>query len=102
MDEAGSLRKPRGPDFLAVDSRDRKPSVVRAVDVHSGVDPQHVLVPDRFGRQGVPSHDVTDSFDWPKVFFTEVFHRIPEHPSNRIDQLLPWSCKLENAVSDAA
>ena len=39
-----------------------------------------------------------DPEKWP----TEVLHRIPEHPSNRIDQLLPWNCKPDNAPSDAA
>ena len=38
----------------------------------------------------------------PQAWLTEVLHRIPEHPSNRIDQLLPWNCKPDNALSDAA
>ena len=38
----------------------------------------------------------------PKCPVTEVLHRIPEHHSNRIDELLPWNCKPDNAPSDAA
>ena len=57
MDEAGSMRKPQGPVFLAIDSRNREPSVVRAVDVRSGVDPQHVLVPSGIGHGRVSGHD---------------------------------------------
>jgi len=38
----------------------------------------------------------------PQAWLTEVLHRIAEHPSNRIDQLLPWNCKLDSARSDAA
>ena len=38
----------------------------------------------------------------PQAWLTEVLHRIPEHPSNRIDVLLPWNCKPDDALSDAA
>ena len=38
----------------------------------------------------------------PQAWLTEVLHRIAEHPSNRIDQLLPWNCKPGSALSDAA
>ena len=38
----------------------------------------------------------------PQAWLTEVLHRIPEHPSNRIDQLLPWNCKPDSDLSDAA
>ena len=38
----------------------------------------------------------------PQAWLTEVLHRIPEHPSNRIDELLPWSSKHDSALSDAA
>ena len=38
----------------------------------------------------------------PQAWLTEILHRIPEHPSNRIDQLLPWNCKPDSALSDAA
>ena len=38
----------------------------------------------------------------PQAWLTEVLHRIPDHPSNRIDQLLPWNCKPDTSLSDAA
>ena len=38
----------------------------------------------------------------PQAWLAEVLHRIPEHPSNRIDELLPWNCKPDNALSEAA
>ena len=27
----------------------------------------------------------------PQAWLTEVVHRIPEHPNNHIDELLPWN-----------
>ena len=38
----------------------------------------------------------------PQAWLADVLHRIPEHPSNRIDELLPWNCKLDKALSQAA
>ena len=38
----------------------------------------------------------------PQAWLTDVLHRIPEHPSNRIDELLPWNCKPDKALSEAA
>ena len=38
----------------------------------------------------------------PQAWLAEVLHRIPEHPSNRIDELLPWNCKPDKAPSEAA
>ena len=38
----------------------------------------------------------------PQAWLADVLHRIPEHPSNRIDELLPWNCKLDRAFSEAA
>ena len=38
----------------------------------------------------------------PQAWLTEVLHRIAEHPSNRIDQLLPCNCKPDSELSDAA
>lgn len=38
----------------------------------------------------------------PPVWLAETFNRISGHPSNRIDDLLPWSCKPDSALSDAA
>ena len=38
----------------------------------------------------------------PQAWIAGVLHRIPEHPSNPIDELLPWNCKLDKALSQAA
>ena len=38
----------------------------------------------------------------PQARLTEVLHRIPGNPSNRIDELLPWNFKPDNALSEAA
>ena len=38
----------------------------------------------------------------PQAWLADVLHRIPEHPSNRIDELLPWNCKPHQALSQAA
>ena len=38
----------------------------------------------------------------PHAWLADVLHRIPEHPSNRIDELLPWNCKPDQAFSQAA
>ena len=38
----------------------------------------------------------------PQSWLTEVLHRIPHHPSNCINELLPWNCKPNSALSDAA
>ena len=38
----------------------------------------------------------------PQAWLSEVLHRIPDHPSNRIDELLPWNCKPDKALSEAA
>ena len=43
-----------------------------------------------------------DAVPGSQAWLTEVLHRIPEHPSNRIDELLPWNCKPDSALSDAA
>ena len=37
----------------------------------------------------------------PQTWLADVFHRIPEHPSNRIDELLPWNCNPDKALSEA-
>ena len=38
----------------------------------------------------------------PQAWLADVLLRIPEHPSNRIDELLPWHCKPDKALSEAA
>ena len=38
----------------------------------------------------------------PQAWLADVLHRIPQHPSNRIDELLPWNCKPDKALSEAA
>ena len=38
----------------------------------------------------------------PEAWLTGVFHRIPEHPGNRSDELLVWNCKPDSALSAAA
>ena len=38
----------------------------------------------------------------PQAWLADVLHRIPEHPSNRIDELLPGNCKPHRALSQAA
>ena len=38
----------------------------------------------------------------PQAWLTEVLHRIPDHPSNRIDQLLPWNYNPVSDLSGAA
>ena len=38
----------------------------------------------------------------PQAWLTEVLHRIPDHPSNCTNELLPWNCKPDSAQSDAA
>ena len=38
----------------------------------------------------------------PQAWLTEVLHRIPDHPSNRVDALLPWNDTPDSALSDAA
>ena len=37
----------------------------------------------------------------PQAWLADVLHRIPEHPSNRIDELLPWNRKPDKALSEA-
>ena len=37
----------------------------------------------------------------PQAWLAEVLHRIPEQPSNRIDELPPWNCKPDSALSDS-
>ena len=34
----------------------------------------------------------------PQAWLAEVLQRIPQHPSNRIDELLPWNCKVDTAA----
>ena len=38
----------------------------------------------------------------PQAWLTEVLHHIPDHPNNRINELLPWNAKPVSALSDAA
>ena len=38
----------------------------------------------------------------PQAWLTDVLHRIPDHPSNRVDELLPWNCMPISDLSDAA
>ena len=38
----------------------------------------------------------------PQAWLAEVLRRVPEHPRNRIDELLPWNCKPDKALSEAA
>ena len=38
----------------------------------------------------------------PQAWLTDVLHRIPDHLSNRVDELLPWICKPDSDLSDAA
>ena len=38
----------------------------------------------------------------PQAWLTDVLHRIPDHPSNRVNELLPWNDKPDSALSDAA
>ena len=38
----------------------------------------------------------------PQAWLADVLHRIPEHPSNPIDELLPWNCKPHQALPEAA
>ena len=38
----------------------------------------------------------------PQAWLTDVLQRIPEHPCNRIDESLPWNCKHDSSLSDAA
>ena len=37
-----------------------------------------------------------------QAWLAEVLHHIPKYPSNRIDELLPWNWKPDNALSNAA
>jgi len=34
----------------------------------------------------------------PQAWLADVLHRIPKPPSNRIDELLPWNCKPDQAL----
>ena len=34
----------------------------------------------------------------PQAWLADVLQRIPEHPSNRIDELLPWNCKVDTVA----
>ena len=34
----------------------------------------------------------------PQASLADVLQRIPEHPSNRIDELLPWNCNVDTAA----
>ena len=38
----------------------------------------------------------------PEAYLTTVLIRIPQHPINRIDQLLPWNIGLDEADRKAA
>ena len=37
-----------------------------------------------------------------QAWLADVLHRILEHPRNRIDELPPWNCKPDKALSKAA
>ncbi|MCY4454657.1 MAG: transposase domain-containing protein, partial [Immundisolibacterales bacterium] len=58
------------------------------------------------GKAAAIAHTLTETAKMngldPHAWLTEVLHRIADHPSNRIDQLLPWNCKPDSALSDAA
>ena len=38
----------------------------------------------------------------PQAWLADVFDRIAEHHSNRIDELLPWNTRPDTVLSDAA
>ena len=63
--------------------------VGEGVDVDSGVDPEHVLVPCGFGYGGVTCEYASDTLDWSQVLMTvladfglnvPVTHSAPERP----------------------
>ena len=35
-----------------------------------------------------------------QAWLADVLNRIPEHPRNRIDELLPWNFKVDTALSN--
>ena len=38
----------------------------------------------------------------PQAWLADVLDRIAKHHSNRIDELLPWNCEPDSALSNAA
>ena len=38
----------------------------------------------------------------PQAWLADVLDRIAKHHSNRIDELMPWNCKPDSALSNAA